>query len=334
MAANDLEICGLKAEPGSRASGRVAAAAMADGSTISIPLILLNGIKSGPKLYIQAAVHGDEITGTEIAREVALGVDPLDLEGSLIVVPIANVPAYLTRSRSFALEERAPINMHGSFPGDPNGLLTERIAYKIFNDIVLQCDYAIDMHTGLTGSCVYPFSYVCPTDNLWGTLEKREAMALACATGLVYYLSREDCKKFKSIENYDHTFFEQAHMRGIPTILLEMGEGGRVTHEFVPIGVEGIKNVMRQLGMLKGEVKRPERQVKFTKIHVARPNTGGLARIKARLGSQIRAGDLAAEVVGPFGDIEEVRSPESGTVLRVLTMEVVYPGAELIWVAR
>lgn len=334
MGANNLELCGLKAEPGSRATGRVAAGEMADGSAISIPLILVNGIKSGPKLYIQAAIHGDEVTGTEIARRAALEVDPHELSGSLVVVPIANVPAYLTRSRGFALEERSPINMHGSFPGDPNGLLTERIAHKIFNDIAIKCDCAIDMHTGLTGSCVYPFSYVCPADNLCGTLEKREAMALACATDLVYYLSREDCKKFKSIENYDLTFFEQAHMRGIPSILLEMGEGGRVTREFVPIGVESIKNVMRQLGMLKGEIKKARRQVKFTKIHVARPRSGGLARIKVKLGSEIKVGDLAAEVVGPFGDIEEVRSPQGGTVLRVLTMEIVYPGAELIWIAN
>lgn len=328
-----IEVFGIHVKPGEFARERVRVAEFADGAPMTMPLTIVNGRRPGPTLYLQAGIHGDEVTGTEVAVRLTSQISPDQLAGVLITAPIANVPGYLTRSRTFALEERAGLNMHGVFPGAET-FLTDRIAKKLHDEILVKTQYAIDMHTGLTGASCYPFSYVCPTDNQDGLLKTREEIALACSTsGVVFYLSREDCRKFRSIENYDATFFEVAHRQGIATTLWEMGEGGRITREFVDPGVEGIRNVMKHLGMLEGELVRPQETYKFTKLAVAFAPAGGLLQVKARLGGKVRQGDLVGEILDPLGKITPVHAPRDGLVLRVMTQAIVYPGAEVVWVA-
>lgn len=328
-----IEVFGIRVKPGEVAHERVTVSQFADGAPLTMPLTIINGRRPGPRLYLQAGIHGDEVTGTEVAVRLTSQVSPDQLSGVLVTAPIANVPAYLTRARSFTLEERSGLNMHGIFPGAET-FLTDRIAKKIHDEILVKVEYAIDMHTGLTGASCSPFSYVCPTDDQDGLLKKREEIALACSTsGVVFYLSREDCRKFRSIENYDATFFEIAHRRGVATTLWEMGEGGRVTREFVDLGVEGIRNVMKHLGMLEGDLVRPKETYKFTKLAVAFAPAGGLLQVKARLGSKVRKGDLVGEILDPLGKVTPVLAPTDGLVLRILTHAIIYPGAEVIWVA-
>ncbi len=328
-----IEVFGQSVEPGQVVHHRVQMAQFSDGAPMTMPLTVINGAKPGPTLYLQASVHGEEITGSEIVIRAAATVSPENLSGALIVAPMANIAAYLTRTRNFALEERLGLNMHGVFPGAET-FLTDRLAKKIYDEILLKSDMAIDMHTAMAGANCAPFSYVLPTDNDDGLLEKREAMAIACSTsGLVYYLSEEDCRSFRSIENYEATFFEQAHLKGIPTILWEMGEGRRVTREYVQLGVDGIRNVMIQFDMLPGEVKTEKPITKFTKLACAFAEVGGLAHVTAKLETRVEKGQQIAEIIDPFGNTTPVLAPAAGTVLRVLTENAIFPGAEIAWIA-
>jgi predicted deacylase len=309
----------------------------ADGTPLTIPVVVVHGKEPGPVLLLQAASHGDEVTGTFIAREVAANLDPKTLKGTLVAIPIANVPAYLTRSRGFLHEERSPINMAGAFPGNMKGLLTERLAYTIFNELILRSNYVIDLHTGLTGAICYPFIYVVPADNRYNTLEVREVMAKISGVPLVYRLSREKVATFRSSASgdYDKTFGGQCEKRGIPRLLLEMGEGGRITKEFLPTGKQAILNIMKYLHMIPGDPEPSEaKQFYFTEFEEVLSNRGGLLSIEASLGSRIKKGDLIAKVYGPLDVIEEIVTPVDGVVLRIMTHGIIYPGAEVAWIAK
>lgn len=335
MPANrDIRIGGTVVPPGEEVLIRLPTSEFADGTPISIPIVVKNGVKDGPTLFLLGAIHGDEITGTEIIRQANGQVSPKKLAGTLISVPIANAPAFLTRTRGFALEERSPINMHGCFPGDPVGFLTERIAHVLFHEVVLRANYGIDMHTGLAGACCYPFTYILPTDNKHGSLSIRERLARVLGAELIYRLSREAVSRFRSVENFDNTLSEQADARGIPVVLWEMGEGARITEDFVPIGVRGILNFLKELKMLEGTIELPSKPpIEFTALKVARPDKGGLLHLRRKLGQEVKEGEMLAEVSNGYKIVDQVKSPASGRLLRIMTLTTVYPGAEVAWIA-
>ena len=332
---DSFKVGSLSVDKGKTALGRLECSELADGTPLTIPFVIVNGEKAGPTLLIQAACHGDEVTGTFICREVVANVDAKTLSGTLITIPIANVVAYLTRSRGFLNEERGPINMGTIFPGNKNGLLTERLAYVIERELISISNYVIDIHTGLSGALCYPFTYILPTDNL-GTLEIREEMAKATGIPLVFQVSRERFATFGSFAaGYNRTFGGQCDKRGIPWIMIEMGEGGRITKEFVPIGVKAICNIMKYLKMIPSEPGlQVTKQRSFSDYNTVHANRGGLLFIEAPLGSQVRKGDLLAKVYGPLDVLENIIAPIDGVVLRIMTNAIIYPGAEAAWIAK
>lgn len=335
MAETKLEIGGLEVKRGDVVYHRLPVSELADGTPISLPFAIVHGKSEGPTLYVQAGVHGEEVTGTEIVRQVTMRVKPADLAGTLITVPIANILAYLTRSYCFTLEERSAVNMNRVFPGNSNGLLTERLAHKLFTELALKANYAIDLHSGMTGAKVYPFAYLISMVDDPEGLAKREVMATACGTDLIFYMRPEEMKKHQGFRgDYERSFGEQCRLHGITAIQLEMGEGGRISWEFVDIGVHGILNVMRALGMLSGTPEKPPKQIRFKKIIAARANRGGLLHLKDQLGNNVGKGEVLAEIMDAFKVADTVLAPANGRIIRILTTTIVYPGAEVVWIAQ
>lgn len=334
--ADTFKVGSVVVEKGRAVQFRLQCSELADGTPLTIPVVVVHGEEPGPVLLMLAASHGDEVTGTFIVREVTANVDPKRLKGTIVTIPIANVPAYLTRMTGFLHEERGPINMGGTFPGNIKGLLTERIAYTIFDELVLLSNYVIDLHTGITGAICYPFIYVAPADNRYGTLEAREALARASTLPLVFRLSRERAITFRpAASNYDRTLGGQCERRGIPRLPVEMGEGGRITKEFVPIGVKAIFNMMKYLRMIPGEPEPPTtKQLFFPEYEEVLANRGGLLSMEATLGSRVKKGDLIGRIYGPLDVVEEVLSPVDGVLLRAMTHAIIYPGAEVAWIAK
>src|SRR5262245_39021649 len=134
---------GVPVKPGETVRQRVAVGELADGSAVSLPVVTISGAKDGPTLYLQAGIHGDEQTGIAICREALRGIDPAALAGTVVAVPVANVPAYLTRTRGFLHEERWLIDINRIFPGNPAGLMTERIANVLFEEFAKHADFTI-----------------------------------------------------------------------------------------------------------------------------------------------------------------------------------------------
>jgi uncharacterized protein len=311
---------------------RVKVAEFADNSPVTIPVVTIGGAQDGPTLYLQAGIHGDELTGIEVCRRAIAEIDPTRLSGTVVAVPVANVPSHLTRTRGFLNEERWLIDMNRYWPGTEEGLLTERLAHVLFTEFVKEAEVTIDLHSALDGADIAPFVYVWPSDTTNGTLELREKIAHAYGTPYIYYHAA--ASKFGT-SDVPRSLALQADLVGKVVMLAEMGESRRVSTEFVPTGVAGVRNVLIAMGMLAGQPTTPPAQREFHHFAVVHATRGGGLRLDVALGDEVTTGQRLGEVVDVFGEpIEVLTSPKDGFVLRVMRLGSVATGAEVVWVGH
>jgi predicted deacylase len=313
---------GVSARPGEIARARGPVAELVDGTPVTIPVVVIRGAQPGPTLYVQAGLHGDEATGIEICRRALPTIDPATLSGTVVSVPLANVPAHQSRTRGFLHEERWLIDINRIFPGSAGGLLTERLAHT---------DLSIDLHSALDGCEMAPHAYVDPADDETGTLTVREQAALAFGTPYVYYKAR-GAKVGTS--DMSRSLGAQADAARRAMISTDMGESRRVSAHLVPMGVRGIHNTLRVLGMEKGQPEVDGAPRRFSKITIVHATRGGGLRLSVELGAPVVAGQAIGEIVDVFGQtVEQIASPVAGFVLRVMRLASVSTGAEVVWLA-
>ena len=310
---------------------RVRIGELPDGSPVALPVATVGGTKPGPTLYLQAGIHGDELTGIAICRDAMAGLDPSAIAGNVVAVPVANVPSFLTRTRGFLHEERWLIDINRIFPGNPHGLLTERIADALMNQFARHADLTIDLHSALAGCDIAPFVYIDPDDDEGGTLEARERYGLAYGTPYAYYKRRG---QMFGTSDLSRSFSAQAEDAGILTISAEVGESRRVSWHRVPAGIQGVRNVMIAMGMLDEEPVTEGPPRRFSSITLIHANRGGGLHLSVDLGDDVTSGQEIGEVVDVFGQrVERLEAPRDGFVLRVMRYGSVSTGAEVAWVA-
>ena len=329
-----MAFLGIEFEPKGITRARIPIGEFGDGTQVTLPIVAISGARDGPTLYVQAGLHGDEQTGIAVCRTFLGSLRDLDLgrlAGRLIVVPIANPPSHLTRSRGYLHEERRMVDLNRIFPGDPGGLLSERIASTLFEQFVRPSDFCVDVHSALDGCIIAPFVYVDPDDDDTGTLAVRERVALAFGAPFIYYRKRGTPFGTSDISR---GLMAQADLIGKPAIIAEMGQSQVVTCDYVPIGVAGLHNVMRGLGMIDGEaVEQSPPPRRFSHIELVHASRGGGLETTVSVGDTVTAGDHLGSIVDVFGQpIEEFRAPSSGFILRLMLWGTVATGAEIAWI--
>lgn len=317
--------------PGEVVRQRVPIGELPDGGPVALPVVTIGGVRPGPTLYLQAGIHGDELTGIAICREALAGLEPGSISGTVVAVPVANVPSFLTRTRGFLHEERWLIDINRIFPGNPHGLLTERIASSLMNEFARHADLTIDLHSALAGCDIAPFVYIDPADDDDGTLAARERYGLAFGTPYAYYKRRG---QMFGTSDLSRSFSAQAEAAGLVTFCAEVGESLRVSWERVPASVQGIRNVMIQMGMLDEAPVVAEPARRFSTITLVHANRGGGLRLFVDLGDDVIAGQEIGEVVDVFGErIERIEASADGFILRAMRYGSVSTGAEVVWIA-
>ncbi len=142
---NVVEIAGMSVEPGMRAFGSLTIANR-PGTDLELPITVINGAQDGPTMSITAAVHGAEYAGVVTCMRLGQEIDPQTLSGTLILIPVVNLPAFETRTPFVN-----PIdgqNVNRVFPGNRYGTVSEQITYTIYNDIIKRSDVYMDLHSG------------------------------------------------------------------------------------------------------------------------------------------------------------------------------------------
>lgn len=141
MIQTEITIVGETIAPGKRCELEIPVARLITHTLLSLPVTVLHGMEPGPCLWLSAAIHGDEINGVEIIRQVLEQVNPQKMRGTLIAVPIVNVFGFLEQSRY--LPDRRDLNR--SFPGSAEGSLASRLAHLFMREIVSRCTHGIDI---------------------------------------------------------------------------------------------------------------------------------------------------------------------------------------------
>jgi predicted deacylase len=276
------------------------------GDAISLPVHVLRGKKPGPVVVVTAAVHGDEINGTGILHELVFDSPPKLVAGTLVLVPVVNVFGFETQSRY--MPDRRDLNRF--FPGSAAGSLTSRVAHTLFSEVIEQADFGIDLHTAAEGRTNFP--------NVRGDLRVPGVRRLARAFG---------CELIVHGGGPSGSLRREAVRAGCPTILLEAGEPSRMEPAVQQVGVWGIRNVLAELGLVRGEAQKPAYQVLVRKSTWVRAERAGILRFHVSPGEIVEAGQPLATNVSVFGQAQSVLiSPEDGIVLGMTTLPAVKPG--------
>jgi uncharacterized protein len=253
MAATSAETNQLNSSPApSRERNPITVCQMASGFTLTVPVLVLKGSRPGPRVGIAAAIHGDEIVGTQVIRDLWESVNPDELSGSLSFMPVANPLAFEALSRNTPIDT---LDANRNFPGVADGWLSEQLAAAITEKYLRHLDYFIDVHAGGT----FPVVDYC-------YLLNDADLSRAFLSELLY----------KPAELYPGTSAGVAVKANIPTTVIELGGGNEGQADQVARGVRGVRNMLRYTGSLSGQVEKKERQLLLHNMKVMRPRAGGL----------------------------------------------------------
>jgi predicted deacylase len=283
---------------------------LASGHELFFPLHRLEGRSPGPTLGLSAVVHGDEPLGNEVVRQVLSRIDPAELRGTILAVPVVNPLAFESLTRHTPVDM---LDLNRNFPGSPSGWLSEQMAHVLATRFVAQLDVHLDLHTG----------GVLPTVDYVYIFDKSRELSMAFGSR---YL-------FEPAQPYQGTFAVPAREKGIPFFTAELGGGSFLDSHYIEHGVRGVMNVLKQLRMIDGQVEWPARQTIVTEMAVIRPRVGGMLHPEIRLdqlGAEVPGGTLLGRVLSPysFETLEEIRSPFERGVMILLRggMMRVQPG--------
>ncbi|NBD15153.1 MAG: deacylase [Cyanobacteria bacterium] len=309
----DIKIVGETITPGKRCELEIPVARLITHTLLSLPVTILHGVEPGPCLWLSAAIHGDEVNGVEIIRQVLEQVNPQTLRGTLIAVPIVNVFGFLEQSRY--LPDRRDLNR--CFPGSPEGSLASRLAHLFMREIVSRCTHGIDLHTASDHRTNFP--------QIRANLKDPETYRCAKAFGapvMIHATTR------------DGSLRQAAAKKGIPILLYEGGEALRFDPEAIRVGTNGILGVMNILGMTQFSPVTAFTAVEIEKTKWVRASRGGILRLQVRLGESVLKKQILATIANPFGKQGvKVRSPVAGLVIGQTQNPLVNQGDGIIHLA-
>ncbi|HXU08960.1 MAG TPA: M14 family metallopeptidase [Blastocatellia bacterium] len=309
------------AERGQKVTGVIAVPAGVDAAT-NIPVAVIHGAKPGPVLALVSGAHGTEYTSI-IALEKLIGMlNPAEISGTVIVVPLVNIPSF---------EQKVPhVNpvdgksMNRMYPGKMDGTQTDRASYLITKQVVEQCDHLIDYHGGDLDESLRPYSYWTTTGNAKQDQFSRE---MVLAFGLDHIIISADRPKDPNASRY---LENTATTRGKPSITVEAGHAGTVEPEDLAALVDGSIGVMRFLKMLPGSPSPIQNPVWVEKILTIASDQTGIFYPLVKRGTYVEQGMKVGYVTDYVGKtIFEARAPGAGVVLYICAVPSMTKGATI-----
>lgn len=252
---------------------------------VMIPItVVANG--EGPTALITGGNHGDEYEGITALQKLSCSLKAEDVHGRVIIVPMMNTPAVQAGRRTSPMDGG---NLNRSFPGDPDGTVTEKIADYFTRELVPMVDVVLDLHSGGRTLDIIPFGASHVLDN---TEQQRAALEGAKAFGAPYAMVM--------FELDAAALFDTAvESQGKIFVATELGGGGTSTPESLAITERGIDNFLIHYGLKDGEVEMPAEQVYLDMPDAScyvQSEHSGLLELTLALGDEVRRGDVIARV--------------------------------------
>lgn len=291
-------------------------------AALTIPVVVAHGAKPGSVLAIVAGAHGTEYASIVAVHRLIASVDPAQLSGTLILVPLVNVPSF-----EQMVPHLNPVdgkNMNRFYPGRPDGSQTERASYLITKQIVEQADHLIDLHGGDLDESLRPYTYWTRTGR---EAQDRVSRDMALAFGLDHIVISTDRPTDPAASRY---LENTATTRGKPSITAEAGHAGTVETDDVEALVRGCFSVMRYLKMWPGEPTFIESPVWIAALAPVTSEATGMFTPLVKRGTYVQKGMKVGTVTDYVGrPLVDARAPESGVVLYIRAVPSVTKGATI-----
>jgi len=304
---------GGRVAPGERADIRYSVSETYLGDPVRVPVSIVNGERDGPTVFLTAAIHGDELNGVEVVREVAHDWPHTNLHGTLVCLPVVNVPGFMAQQRYLPVYDR---DLNRSFPGKAGSTSAKRMADRLFRNFVEPCDLGVDFHTSTRGR----------TNMLHvrAEMDHDEVDRLARSFGTSVIIDSDGSAG---------TLRREATRTGVPTITVEMGEAHRFQRRLIDRALDGVASVLAEYGVYPSEpVNWPGWRTVIDSGEKTwlRADAGGLVEMHCERGELVEEGHRICTITNPFKtEAVTVDAPFTGLLVGALENPVVYPGNPL-----
>lgn len=304
-----LHILGEKVALGERAKVSFNVAKLHTQNTIDVPVIIERSKKPGPTVLITAGIHGDEINGVEIVRQIiAKGINK-PKKGTIICIPVINVFGFIQMDREFP-DGR---DLNRVFPGGKGGSLASRVAHKLMTEIVPHADLILDFHTG--GADRFNAAQIRIVNNE----VVLDELAQIFGAPIIYYS-----------KNVNKSFRNSCYKNGIPMLLFEGGKSFNIDNTITNTAVNGIKRVLHHLEMLGGKFKvsKPKKGcIKISDSKWIRANHSGMFKVNISVNTHVKKGDVLGHITDPYGSFNYfVKAPNDGYIFNINESPIIYQG--------
>lgn len=311
-----LEILGEKIKLGESKEVAFNLAKLHTRTPVDVPIIIERSKKPGPTILLTAGIHGDEINGVEIVRQIiAKGINKPRI-GTIICIPVLNVFGFINMEREFP-DGR---DLNRVFPGSKSGSLASRVAYSLVSEIVPHADFIMDFHTG--GAMRFNAPQIRIAE---GNEDIDIAAEIFGAPFVVYSKNlnksfRNTCKRLKK-----------------PILLFEGGKSFHIDNAVTNTGVNGAKRILNHYGMLqkKFKVSEPKKECIFIKdSRWIRANYSGMFKASIAINSKVKKGDAIGNITDPYGKFNHfVKASNAGYIINVNESPIVYQGDALFHIS-
>lgn len=275
---------------------------------LHIPIIVERSKKEGPVVLFTAGLHGDEINGTEIVRELIVKKINKPKRGTIICIPVINIFGFVNQTREFP-DGR---DLNRIFPGSKTGSLASQFAYYILKEIIPHIDYAIDFHAGGAQRFNAPQIRIVPNN--------AELKTLSDVFGAPFTLYSN---------NISGSFRSSCDKMNVKMLLFEGGKSVDINNGVTKEAVEGTKRFLTHFDMLKNkhEISKPHQTIYIETSDWVRANFSGMFHGLKQIGSYVTKGELLAKISDPFGKVShKLKAPHAGYLINVNDAPIVYQG--------
>ncbi|MBQ0733968.1 succinylglutamate desuccinylase/aspartoacylase family protein [Aquimarina celericrescens] len=304
-----LNILGEEIPLGSSKTINFNIAKLYTSTKVEIPIIIERSRKPGPTILITAGIHGDEVNGVEVVRQIIAKKINKPAKGTIICIPVLNVFGFLNMDRFFP-DGR---DLNRVFPGTKNGSLASRFAYQFVNEILPVADFCLDFHTG--GGSRFNAAHIRVDP------KNEKSVVLAKIFNAPFTLLSK---------NLDGSYRATCAKKGIDILLFEGGKSQNNNRDVAREGVHGTIRVLHYLEMLRPDFVMPDtlkETIIIKKSFWMRAKYSGLLHIKIPIGKYVEKGEMLATITDPYGKMRHiVKSSNDGYIINVNEAPIVYKG--------
>lgn len=306
---DDFFILGQRIRLGESKTIDFSIAKLYTSTNIEIPIIIERSKIPGPTILLTGGIHGDEINGVEIVRQIIAKKINKPKKGTIICVPILNIFGFLNSDRTFP-DGR---DLNRVFPGSKNGSLASRVAYHFTKEILPIVDFCLDFHTGGASRFNAPQVRIVADDKQ-----------------LLHYAHVFNAPFTVLSPNIDKSFRTTCAKMNIPIILFEGGKSRDGNKYIVKHGVDGVTRILKEFDMLADKFTAKEvttESIIIQKSKWIRAQRSGLLHVKIECNKHVEKDEFIATITDPYGAMRfKVRAPNEGYIINVNHSPIVHQG--------